>query len=53
MWDCVLSRIATMIMVYKLADKAKKLSHRLHGHKLIELVVQGVETQDGEEKAAA
>ena len=47
------SRNATMMMVYKLADQAQKHWHRLHGHKLIELVVQGVEFQDGDVKAAA
>ena len=47
------SRITTMMMVYKLADQAQKHWHRLHSHKLIELVVQGVEFQDGDVKAAA
>ena len=47
------SRNATMMMVYKLADQAQKHWHRLHGHKLIELVVQGVEFKDGDVKAAA
>ena len=42
-----------MMMVYKLADQAQKHWHRLHSHKLIELVVQGVEFQDGDVKAAA
>ena len=41
------------MMVYKLADQAQKRWQRLHGHKLIELVLQGVEFQDGDIKAAA
>ena len=44
---------ATLMMVYKLADEAQKHWRRLHSHKLIELVVQGVEFQDGDVKAAA
>ena len=47
------SRNATLMMVYKLATQAQKRWQRLHGHKLIELVLQGVEFQDGDIKAAA
>ena len=47
------SRNATLMMVYKLATQAQKHWQRLHSHKLIELVVQGVEFQDGDVKAAA
>ena len=47
------SRNATLMMVYKLATQAQKHWQRLHSHKLIELVVQGVEFRDGDVKAAA
>jgi len=47
------SRKATLMMVYKLASEAEKNWHRLHGSKLVELVVQGVEFEDGEIKKAA
>ena len=40
------SRNATLMMVYKLTTQAQKHWQRLHSHKLIELVVQGVEFQD-------
>ena len=44
---------ATLMMVYKLASQAEKNWQRLHNHKLVELVVQGVQFQDGEIKKAA
>ena len=47
------SRNATLMMVYKLATQAEKNWQRLHSSKLIELVVQGVQFQDGEIKIAA
>ena len=47
------SRVATLMMVYKLARQAQKNWQRLHSSKLIELVVQGVQFQDGEIKKAA
>ncbi len=47
------SRNATLMMVYKLASEAEKNWQRLHSHKLVELVVQGVEFEDGEIKKAA
>ena len=47
------SRNATLMMVYKLATQAEKNWQRLHNHKLVELVVQGVQFQDGEIKKAA
>jgi len=47
------SRKATLMMVYKLASEAEKNWQRLHGSKLVELVVHGVEFEDGEIKKAA
>ena len=47
------SRNATLMMVYKLATQAEKNWQRLHSSKLIELVVQGVQFEDGEIKIAA
>ncbi len=47
------SRSATLMMVYKLASEAEKNWQRLHSSKLVELVVQGVEFEDGEIKKAA
>ena len=47
------SRKATLMMVYKLASEAEKNWQRLHGSKLVKLVVQGVEFEDGEIKNAA
>lgn len=41
------------MMVYKLATQAEKKWQRLHSHKLIELVVQGVQFQDGDIKIVA
>jgi hypothetical protein len=42
-----------MMMVFKLATEAEKNWQRLHGSKLIELVVQGVEFENGEIKKVA
>ncbi len=47
------SRKATLSMVFKLATEAEKGWQRLHSFKLIKLVVDGVEFEDGELKKAA
>ena len=47
------SRKATMMMVFKLATEAEKNWQRLHSYKLIELVVQDVEFENGEIKKVA
>ena len=47
------SQKATMMMVFKLATEAEKNWQRLHSYKLIELVVQGIEFEDGELKKVA
>ncbi len=47
------SQKATMMMVFKLATEAEKHWQRLHSSKLIELVVQGVEFENGEVKKMA
>jgi len=47
------SRKATLMMVYKLATKAEKKWQRLHGYKLLEKVIEGVQFIDGEIKKAA
>ena len=41
------------MMVNKLASEAEKNWQRLHGSKLVKLVSQGVEFEDGEIKKAA
>ena len=40
------------MMVYKLASEAEKNWQRSHGSKLVELVAQGIEFEDGEIKKA-
>jgi transposase-like protein len=47
------SRMATMTMVFKLAIEAQKKWQRLHSHKWIEKVIEGVPFIDGEMKIAA
>ena len=47
------SQKATMMMVFKLATEAEKNWQRLHRFKLIDLVVQGVEFENGEIKKVA
>lgn len=47
------SRIATLTMVYKLAEQAEKHWRRLNKSELILLVIQGVEFVDGVMKKAA
>jgi len=47
------SRKATLSMVFKLATEAEKCWQRLHSFKLIKLVVDGVQFEDGELKKAA
>jgi len=47
------SRNATLMMVYKLAMEAEKKWQRLHGCKLLEKVIEGVEFINGELKKAA
>jgi transposase-like protein len=47
------SRKATLMMVYKLATEAEKKWQRLHGCKLLEKVIEGVEFVNGEMKQAA
>jgi putative transposase len=42
------SRTATLAMVYKLCLEAEKTWHKLKGHKMIELVIQGKKFADGE-----
>jgi transposase-like protein len=42
------SRTATLTMVYKLCLEAEKTWHKLKGHKMIELVIQGKKFIDGE-----
>jgi putative transposase len=41
------SRIATLMMVYKLAEQAEKHWRRLNKHEYIALVIQGVQFNDG------
>ena len=47
------SRLATLTMVFKLAQSAEKRWRRLNGHALIEDVIQGVVFTDGIKKQAA
>lgn len=47
------SRIATLTMVFKLAESAEKRFRRLNGHELIGDVIAGVRFTDGEKQAAA
>ena len=47
------SRKATLMMVYKLATEAEKKWQRLHGYRLLEKVIDGVQFIDGEIKKAA
>ena len=47
------SRMATMTMVFKLALEAQKKWQRLHSHKWLEKVIEGVQFVDGEMKKAA
>jgi transposase-like protein len=47
------SRKATLSMVYKLATEAEKTWQRLHGHQVIELLLQGASFVDGEMKNVA
>ena len=47
------SRKATLMRVYKLATEAEKKWQRLHGCKLLEKVIEGVEFINGEMKQAA
>ena len=42
------SRTATLAMVYKLCLEAEKTWHKLKGHKMIELVIQGKKFTNGE-----
>lgn len=42
------SRTATLTMVYKLCLEAERTWHKLKGHKMIELVIQGKKFIDGE-----
>lgn len=41
------SRVATLMMVYKLAEQAEKHWRRLNKHEYIALVIQGVQFNDG------
>ena len=43
------SRIATITMVFKLIQEAQKSWQRLHGYKIIPLVLEDVKFEDGEE----
>lgn len=47
------SRIATLTMVFKLAESAEKRFRRLNGHELIGDVIAGIRFTDGEKQAAA
>jgi len=47
------SRIATLTMVYKLAESASKKWRRLNGHQLIQDVIAGITFIDGVKKHAA
>jgi len=47
------SRIATLTMVYKLAESASKKWRRLNGHELIQDVIAGITFIDGVKKHAA
>ncbi len=43
------SRIATLTMVFKLIQEAQKTWQRLHGYKIIPMVLEDVQFEDGEE----
>lgn len=43
------SRIATLTMVFKLAESAQKRWRRLKGHHQIEKIIKGIQFKDGEE----
>lgn len=47
------SRVATLTMVFKLAESAEKRFRRLNGHELIGDVIAGIRFTDGEKQAAA
>jgi len=47
------SRLATLTMVYKLAESASKKWRRLNGHELIQDVIAGITFTDGVKQAAA
>lgn len=46
------SRLATLTMVFKLAESAQKRFRRLNGHVLIGDVIAGIRFKDGEKQAA-
>ena len=46
------SRVATLTMVFKLAESAEKRFRRRNGHELIGDVVAGIRFKDGEKQAA-